>query len=75
VTVAVVERPSLSFQLVSGAIQLSWPASSGIWQLQYQTNSLGTNWQDLPGPVNNPFVAPVDRAVGSVFYRLLLTGD
>jgi len=75
VAVTVVERPSLSFQLLSGAIQLSWPAGSGNWQLQCQTNSLGTNWQDLPGPVNNPFVAPVDPAAGSVFYRLLLTGD
>ncbi len=75
VTVVAVARPNLSFQLQSGAIQLSWPASSGNWRLQYQTNSLGTNWQDLPGPVNNPFVAPVDHAAGSVFYRLLLTGD
>jgi hyaluronate lyase len=75
VMVAVLERPNLSFQLLPGSLQLSWPASNGNWQLQYQTNSLGTNWQNLPGPINNPFVVPIDHDAGSVFYRLLLTGD
>jgi hyaluronate lyase len=75
VTVAAITRPNLSFQLQPGAFQLSWPSDDGNWQLQYQTNSpgtgLGTNWQNLPGTTTNPFVAPVDPAAGSVFYRLL----
>ena len=72
-TVTAIARPNLSFQLLSGTLQLSWPANDGNWQLQYQTNSLGTNWQNMPGMISNPFVAPIDPAAGSVFYRLLLT--
>ena len=75
VMVAVITRPNLSFQLLPGALQLSWPAGNGNWRLQYQTNSLGTNWQNLPGPITNPFVAPIDPADGSVFYRLLWMND
>jgi hyaluronate lyase len=72
VTVAAIIQPNLSFQLLSGALQLSWPASNGNWQLQSQTNLSATNWQNLPGTITNPFVAPIDPAAGSVFYRLLL---
>ena len=72
VMVTAITPPNISFQLLSGALQFSWPTNDGNWQLQYQTNSLGTNWQNLPGPITNPFVAPIDPAAGSVFYRLLL---
>ena len=79
VTVTAITRPNLSFQLLPGALQLAWPVNAGNWQLQYQTNlptgGLGTNWQNFPGPVTNPFVAPVDRTAGSVFYRLLWLGN
>ena len=71
--VAAITRPNLSFQLLPGTLQLSWPVNDGNWQLQYQTNSLGTNWQNMPGTITNPFVAPVNPATGSIFYRLLLT--
>ena len=78
-TVVAVTRPNLSFQLLPDALQLSWPANNGNWQLQYQTNSittgLGTNWQNLPGAITNPFVAPIDPASGSVFYRLILPSN
>ena len=47
-------------------------AGNGSWQLQYQTNSLGTNWMNWPGPITNPFAAPIDLGAGSIFYRLLL---
>ncbi len=75
VAVAAITQPNISVQLLPGAFQLSWPANDGNWQLQYQTNSLGTNWENIPGTVTNPFVAPVNPAAGSVFYRLLLMNN
>jgi hypothetical protein len=78
-TVVVITRPKLSFQLLPGAVQLSWPSDVGRWQLQFQTNppatGLGTNWQNLSGVVSNPFVAPIDSVAGSAFYRLLLINN
>lgn len=71
-SVMAITPPNISFQLLPGAIQFSWPLNNGDWQLQYQTNLTETNWQNVPGPVTNPFVVPVDPAAGSVFYRLLL---
>jgi hypothetical protein len=76
-TVTALTQPNLSLQLISSnTFQLSWPPSNGNWQLQYQTNpittGLWTNWQNVPGPVTNPFIVPVDPTVGSTFYRLLL---
>ena len=69
--------PALSATLLPGTFRLSWPAQSGNWLLQYQTNSastgLGMNWLTVPGPVTNPFIAPVLPDAGSVFYRLILT--
>jgi hypothetical protein len=45
--------------------------------LQAQTNpaglGLGTNWAYVPGPITNPYVVPLNRSVGSVFHRLVLT--
>ena len=74
--VTAITPPNISFQLLSGAIQFSWPSNNGNWQLQFQTNSpgtgIGTNWQDIPGTITNPFIAPIDPDAGSVFYRLLL---
>ena len=71
-TVAAITQPNLSFQLLPGALQLSWPANNGNWQLQFQTNLSATDWQNLPGTITNPFVAPIDPTAASVFYRLLL---
>lgn len=70
--VAAITQPNLSFQLLPGALQLSWPPSYTNWQLQYQTNLSATGWQNLPGAITNPFVAPINPAAGSIFYRLLL---
>jgi hypothetical protein len=75
VTITAITRPNLGVQLLPGAFQLSWPANDGNWQLQYQTNSLGTNWQNIPGTITNPFVAPIDPTAGSVFYRLLFMNN
>jgi autotransporter-associated beta strand protein len=64
--------------VVSGTnFNLSWPSNQTGWQLQAQTNSLatglGTNWVTVPGSTNvNQVSFPINRAQGSVFYRLLL---
>jgi autotransporter-associated beta strand protein len=64
--------------VVSGTnFNLSWPSNQTGWQLQAQTNSLatglGTNWVTVPGSTNvNQVTFPINRAQGSVFYRLLL---
>ncbi len=77
--IAAITRPKLSFQLLPGAVQLSWPDNAARWQLQFQTNppttGLGTNWQNLPGVSTNPFFAPIDSISGSAFYRLLLMNN
>jgi len=76
VTVTATTPPTLGFQLLSGALQLSWPTNIGNWQLQFQTNStfigLTTNWINLPGSVTNPFVIPLDDGPMTEFYRLVL---
>jgi hypothetical protein len=76
VNVTVIAQPNISFALLPpGSLQLSWPTNDGNWQLQYQTNpitrGLWTNWQNVPGPITNPFVTPIDPSAGSAFYRLL----
>jgi beta-galactosidase len=75
-TVTVITRPLLAFQVLTNSLQLSWQTTGGNWRLQSQTNpvipGLGTNWSDVPGTVTNPFVVPLDPAVGSVWFRLLL---
>jgi hypothetical protein len=77
VTVTVITRPMLSAQLLANAVKLSWQTTGGSWQLQCQTNTsgkgLGTNWNNIPGAVTNPFVLPLDFTTGSVFCRLVLT--
>jgi hyaluronate lyase len=70
-SVTAITPPNISSRLLPGALQFSWPTNDGNWQLQYQTNLSSTNWLNLPGPVTNPFVVPIDPAAGSVFYRLL----
>ncbi len=78
-TSTAITRPIISEHLLSGAVQLSWPASNGTWRLQTQTNRLSTglssNWTYVPGPITNPFVVPIDPAAGAVFHRLVLTNQ
>ena len=76
VTINAITRPILSVQLLSGALQLSWPGDAA-WRLQYQTNppdaGLGTNWVDVPGSTaTNVMNLPIDPTVGNTFYRLRL---
>jgi len=75
-TIAAVPQ-TLLWQLRPRALQLSWATNSANWRLQAQTNpltrGLGTIWADVPGPVTNPFVVPLDPSAGSVFHRLILS--
>jgi glucose/arabinose dehydrogenase len=63
----------LFFQQTGNLLDISWPTAGG--RLQTQTNGvsagLGTNWVTVPGSTaTNHVVIPLDRANGSVFYRL-----
>jgi autotransporter-associated beta strand protein len=56
-------------------LQLAWPSDHTGWTLQTQTNSLSTGigltWFDVPGSTaTNAMILPIDRANGSVCYRL-----
>ena len=57
-------------------LQLSWPVDHKGWSLQAQTNSAGaglsTNWFHVPNSsAVNQMTIPIDRADGSVFFRLV----
>jgi cellulose 1,4-beta-cellobiosidase len=57
---------------VSGQLGFAWPADHTGWQLQSQTNRLGTNWVNVTGSVQTNQVAmPVDKANGAAFFRLV----
>jgi hypothetical protein len=77
VTINVLDRPTLTVEVVSVVLHLSWPAAGGNWRLQSQTNSLdsgiGTHWVEVPGSVGaNQMQIPIGTANGAVFYRLVL---
>ena len=55
-----------------GQLQLSWPADHTGWQLQSQTNNLGTNWVNVPASMQtNQMTVPLNSTNGSVFFRLV----
>src|SRR5262249_51680277 len=65
----------LSYAVGSSKITLSWPTDHVGWTLQVQTNSpttgISTNWVTLPGSdQTNLVMFPLDKANGTVFYRL-----
>lgn len=63
--------PIITISVSGGNLTLSWPADHTGWTLQMQTNSLGTNWVDVPGSTStNSVTLPV--GTGTVFYRLKL---
>jgi cellulose 1,4-beta-cellobiosidase len=56
----------------AGQLQLSWPADHTGWQLQSQTNNLGTNWVNVPASMQtNQLTVPLNSTNGSVFFRLV----
>jgi hypothetical protein len=55
-----------------GQLQFSWPADHTGWQLQAQTNGLGTNWVNVAGSLpTNQMIVPLNSTNGSVFFRLV----
>jgi hypothetical protein len=59
-------------------LTMSWPLSENGYQLQAQTNQLGTglstNWVVVAGSTStNVIVIPITATNGSVFYRLVNT--
>ena len=64
--------PLLSFAMATNGIQFNWPGNHTGWELQVQTNNLGTNWVTLSGTgTTNLVLIPINPANGSVFYRLV----
>ena len=67
----------ISFTTVNGTnLVLEWPTDHLGWRLQSQTNSPGvgltTNWFTIPGSgLTNEITFPVDKTLGSVFYRMV----
>jgi autotransporter-associated beta strand protein len=67
---------NITFSLSGNTLTLSWPVDHTGWKLQVQTNTLSvgiaTNWSIVPSSENsNQYVTPINRANGSVFYRLI----
>jgi hypothetical protein len=64
---------NLAFSVTNNQLTFSWPADHIGWCLQAQTNSLaGTNWARMDASTNvDQMVVPINRANGSVFYRLV----
>ncbi len=57
---------------VSGQLRFAWPADHTGWQLQSQTNSLGTDWVNVTSSAQTNLVSlPVDKANRAAFFRLV----
>jgi autotransporter-associated beta strand protein len=66
---------NILFNVSGSQMTLSWPADHIGWQLQVQTNTLGTglgtNWVNVPGSAAvNGVTNTISSANGTVFYRL-----
>ena len=62
----------LGFVPAGNQLQFNWPLDHTGWQLQSQSNSLGTNWVNVTSSAQTNQVAmPVDKANGAVFFRLV----
>lgn len=65
---------NISITLDSKDLVLLWPADHTGWQLQMQTNGLGSNWVNVPNSTTTNIVTlPVDLYGPSVFFRLLFS--
>jgi hypothetical protein len=53
-----------------GQLRIFWPADHTGWQLQAQTNNLGTNWVNVAGSDFTNLV-PLNTTNDSVFFRLM----
>jgi hypothetical protein len=53
-------------------LNLAWPADHIGWQLQMQTNGLGTNWVNVASStMTNMMRLPIDTQQSSMFFRLI----
>jgi hypothetical protein len=63
---------NITYTVNGSQLVMDWPAGQG-WQLQAQTNTLGTglgtNWGNVSG-ATPPYTNAIDPANPSVFYRL-----
>jgi alpha-L-fucosidase 2 len=71
-----ITAPQFTFGVSVGQIQLNWPQDHTGWQLQIQTNTmgsgLGTNWVTLPGSAaTNQMTFLIDPTEGGAFFRLV----
>ncbi|MEI9962733.1 MAG: LamG-like jellyroll fold domain-containing protein [Limisphaerales bacterium] len=63
---------NIVFSALNNKMTLSWPADHTGWQLQAQTNSLGTNWVTVGGSsLTNQVNMVIDPSNKAVFYRLI----
>jgi hypothetical protein len=63
--------PRLSRSASNGQVQINWPAGTLGWQLQMQTNILGTNWMTAANSVlSNYFYVPMGTNYNNAFFRL-----
>lgn len=64
--------PDMAFGVSNGTIMISWPDDHTGWQLQSQTNLLGTNWMSWPGSIEtNDLIIPINPMNDATFYRLI----
>ena len=64
--------PRFGWSDSDGLLQINWPTDCGGWQLQMQTNNLGTNWMTVANSVlSNYFNVPMNTNYNSVFFRLI----
>jgi hypothetical protein len=71
-----IPQPTLTAQMVGGAVVLSWPASIGGYQLQSTTNLATPSWAGAGlsvSLVGSHYQATVPGPTGSKFYRLVIT--
>ncbi len=63
---------AISVTNLPGQLLFGWPADHTGWQLQSQTNGLGTNWVNMPGSdQTNQMTVPLNSTNCSVFFRLV----
>ena len=64
--------PNLTFGRSGTNFVLGWPSSLAGWELQVQTNGLGTNWLPIPGSSTViEWSFPIDAASQGTFFRLV----
>jgi hypothetical protein len=62
----------IAFVTTGNQFQLNWPADQTGWQLQTQTNNLGTNWVNVAGSTRtNQVSVAIETSNGAAFFRLV----